>query len=122
MDDSINADVGSLDIEAIENELKSTKDKKRGTYSVYTPQERFIIAKYAAENGTSKAVHCFKTKYPSLNESTVRGFKSKYEKEMKAAKLEERQPLQVICSQPRGRPTMLGKIDDMVQTYLKVKC
>ena len=42
MDDSINVDVGSLDIEAIENELKSTKDKKRGTYSVYTPQKRFI--------------------------------------------------------------------------------
>ena len=30
--------------------------------------------------------------------------------------------LQVICSQPRGRPTMLGKIDDIVHTYLKIKC
>ena len=55
-----------------------------------------------------------------MNESTVRTFKAKYEREKKAARIEKRQPLQKICSQPRERPTMLGPIDEMVQSYLKV--
>ena len=55
-----------------------------------------------------------------MNESTVRTFKAKYEREGKAARIEKRQPLQKICSQPRERPTMFGPIDEMVQSYLKV--
>ena len=99
---------------------KQLNRRKIGAYFVYSPEERSNIAKYAAENGTSRTVHHFKRKYPSLNESTVRTFKAKYEREKKAARIEKRQPLQKICSQPRERPTMLGPIDEMVQSYLKV--
>ena len=51
---------------------KQLNRRKIGAYFVYSPEERFNIAKYAIENGTSRAVHHFKWKYPSLNESTVR--------------------------------------------------
>ena len=64
--------------------------KKRGAYFVYSPEECFNIAKYAVENGTSRTVHHFKRKYPSLNESTVRTFKAKYEREKKAARTEKK--------------------------------
>ena len=45
-------------------------------YVVYTPKERFEIAKYVVEIGTSKASR-YKSRFPSLKESTVRRFKSK---------------------------------------------
>ena len=68
-----------IDLEAVQNEVKKATEskKKRGAYFVYSPEERFNIAKYAEENRTSRAVHHFKRKYPSLNESTVRTFKAK---------------------------------------------
>ena len=76
-----NADcnLGQTDFEAAQNEVEETiqSKKKRGTYVVYTPNERFEIVKYAVENGTSKVVSRYKSRFPSLKESTVRGFKSK---------------------------------------------
>ena len=113
--------LGQIDLEAVQNEVKKATEskKKRGAYFVYSPEERFNIAKYAIENGTSRAVHHFKRKYPLLNESTVCTFKAKYEQEKKAARIEKRQPLQKICSQPRGKPTMLGPIDEMVKAILR---
>ena len=114
--------LGQIDLEAVKNEVEKATEskKKRGAYFVYSPEERFNIAKYAVENGTSRAVHHFKRKYPSLNENIVRTFKAKYQREKKAARIEKRQPLQKICFQLRGRPTMLGPIDEMVQSYHKV--
>lgn len=114
--------LGQIDLEAVQNEVEKATEskKKRGAYFVYSPEEHFNIAKYAVENGSSRAVHRFKRKYPLLNESTVRTFKAKYEREKKLAEIEKRQPMQKIFSQPRGRPTMLGPIDEMVQGYIKV--
>ena len=84
--------LGQIDLEAVQNEVeKATESKKqRGAYFVYSPEECFNIAKYAVENGTSRTVHHFKRKYPSLNESTVRTFKAKYEREKKAARTEKK--------------------------------
>ena len=114
--------LGQINFEAVQNEVeKATQSKKkRGAYCVYSPEERFNIAKYAVENGSSRAAHHFKTKYPFLNESTACTFKAKYEREKKAAEIEKRQPLQKISSEPRERPTMLRPIDEMVQGYIKV--
>ena len=93
---SRDCNLGQIDFEAVQNEVeKATQSrKKRGAYCVYSPEERFNIAKYAVENGSSRAAHHFKTKYPFLNEGTFRTFKTKYEREKKAAEIEKRQPLQ----------------------------
>ena len=55
-----------IDLEAVHDEVeKVTESKKKwGAYFVYSPEERFNIAKYVVENGTSRAVHHFKRKYP----------------------------------------------------------
>ena len=78
---------GQIDFEAVQNDAETTiqSKKKRGAYVVYKPKERFEIGKYAVENGTSKAVPRCKSRFPLLKESTVRGFKSKYENEIKIA-------------------------------------
>ena len=102
-----NADynLGQIDFEAAQNEVETIiqSKKKRGPYVVYTPKESFEIGKYAAENGTSKAVARYKSRFPSLKERTVRGFQSKYENEIKIAATKK-----------------LGPIDDMVQNYMRV--
>ena len=61
----------------------------------------------------------FKESFPNLTESTARAFRSKCEKEIKIADEEER-PAGPIVAQKRGRPLLLGSIDNMVQNYLKV--
>ena len=45
--------LGQIDFEAVQNEVeKATQSKKkRGAHCVYSPEERFNIAKYAVENG-----------------------------------------------------------------------
>ena len=120
--DNADCNLGHIDFEAVQNEVETTiqSKKMRGTHVVYTPKECFEIVKYAVENETSKAVSRYKSRFLSLRESTVRGFKSKYENEIKTAAIQKRQPSEVICSQPRGRPTLLGPIDDMVQNYIRV--
>ena len=114
--------LGQIDFDAVQNEVETTiqSKKKRRTYVVYTPKERFEIGQYAIENGTSKVVSRYKSRFPSLKESTVRGFKSKYENEIKIAAIQKRQPSEVICFQLRGRITLLGSIDDIVQNYIRV--
>ena len=108
-----NADcnLGQTDFEAVQNEVEITiqSKKKRGTYVVYTPKERFKIGKYAVENGISKAISRYKSRFPSLKESTVRGFQSKYENEIKIATIQKRHPSEVICSQPRGNQLCSGQ-------------
>ena len=62
----------------------------------------------------------FKTLYPDMKESTVRGFKSTYEEELKKATRQSRTMTKALPGKKRGRPWMLGAIDLMVQDYLKV--
>ena len=56
-----------IDFEAVQNEVEATiqSKKKRRIYVVYTPKERFEIGKFAIENGTSKAVSRYKSRFPS---------------------------------------------------------
>ena len=119
-----NADcnLGQIDFEDVQNEDETTIQfkKKRGAYVVYTPKERFGIGKYVVENGTTKAVSRYKSRFPSLKESTISGFKLKYENGIKIAAIQKRQRSEVICSQQRRRPTLQGSIDDMVQNYIRV--
>ena len=55
-----------------------------------------------------------------MKESTVRGFKSNYEEELKKAKRQSRPMTKALPEKKRGRPLMLGAIALMVQDYLKI--
>ena len=61
----------------------------------------------------------FKQKFPNLSKSTARTFRSKHEKQIKIADKEDR-PAGAFAAQKRGRPILLGSIDNKVQDYLKV--
>ena len=54
----------------------------RGRYQRYSEKDRAVIGKYANANGSASAIRYFKDLYPRLSESTVRGFKNMYTKEL----------------------------------------
>lgn len=109
--------LGEIDFQAVQIKVTKTLQakEKRGGYKVYSPEERSKIGRYASENGTAAASKKFEN-----NESTIRGFRSKYEKELNKARAEKRAHSQKIIAHARGRPLMLGSIDGSVQDCLKV--
>ena len=98
--------------------IKHKPNNKRKAYVMYSPQDRFKIGKYASIHGSSRAVKAFKVNYPSLNESTVRGFLKKYVSELKTARQKNRSPSKALNLNQRGRPLRLGPIDENVRKFL----
>ena len=61
-----------------------------------------------------------KKTYPNLNESTVHGFRKRYEAQIKDAHHKKKSLKKVIVNKLRRRHCLLGdKIDPLVQNYLK---
>ena len=90
----------------------------RGNYKKYTEEDRYKIGKYASENGSAATVWKFKSAFPKLNECTVRDFKRKYEEKLKISK-KKGENISTLVTEKRGRPLLLGKLDEMVQKYIK---
>ena len=115
------SNLGELDFQGVQDEIAQKKSKRKTSYQKYSAEDRFKIAKYASENGATAAVRKLKNPYPDMKESTVRGFKSNYEEELKKAKRQSRTMAKAFPEKKkRGRPLMLRAIDLMVQEYLKV--
>ena len=92
-------------------------ERERKLYKKYTEKGRYEIGKYASGNGTTAACRKLKSKF-NIGESTGRSFKNKYEQMIKSAKRKNEIPEKVIKEKIRGRPILLGEIDDMVQRLL----
>ena len=111
--------MGQVDFDQIEESIQSnSKTNRRGKYKQYSKKDRFINGKYASENGPSAAVRKFKKDFGNINESTVRGFRKRHEKEIAQAKKDQRHKATVLPTQMRGQPLMLGKLDSLVQQYI----
>ena len=89
----------------------SEVNAKRGRYLKFSNEDRFEIGKYAALHGPK-----FKKEHPQLKESTVRAFWEKYQSSLKAKKggttITKKLP-----SLKRGRPLLLGTIDEKVKNF-----
>ena len=110
-------------IEADNTEVKEASEpRKLGPCNHFTLEQRTQIGKYACENGVVAASrHFSKQLESSLNESTVRGIKAGYLKELARKRRAEEDPtIEVLPTAKRGRPLLLGSdIDKMVQKYLR---
>ena len=83
-------------------------------------QQRFQIGKYAAENGTAVLVRKYRPNFSKINESTIREFKRKYEVQLRHSKNNAgHEAAQGLMAEKSGRPLILGKLDVMVQTYIR---
>jgi hypothetical protein len=62
----------------------SPTPSKRGTYEICSPKQRYEIGQYAFEHGNARVSRKFSPMFDKkISESTVRGFKSVYKKEIK---------------------------------------
>ena len=84
------SNLGELDFQVVQNEIAQKKSNRITSYQKYSGEDHFKIGRYASENGVTAAVRKFKTLYPDMKESTVRGFKSTYEEELKKATRQSR--------------------------------
>ena len=87
--------------------------------SKYSDEDRYTIAKYAKDNSASQAAKFFNNKYPTINESTVRTFVKKYDKNIKVAKACGCSPDRKLKTLMHGRPLMVGPIiDEIVRKFM----
>lgn len=90
------------------------RKRKRSEYGTYTPETRAKMARYAIENGPSKAaLHFSKEMGREVNESTVRSIKKLFQSSPSKNKLS------VLRHSSRGRPLKLGQYDDLVKAYIR---
>ena len=108
--------LGLIDMKTIEDDLQALP-KKRKAYTNWTDENRWRVGEYASQNGNSAAVRYFKKKFPSINESTVRGFRRRYEENLKAGETAKKCLTKNVS--PTGRPPLMGHLDEEVQKYLR---
>ena len=106
-----------MDFNHIEENIQSnSKTSRKGKYKQYFDKDRSIfVRKDARENGPAAAVRKFKKAFANINESSIRGFRKRYEKEIAQAKKDQRHTAIILPTQKRGRPLILGKLDSLVQ-------
>ena len=83
------------------------------------PEDRYKVGKYGSKNGLAAAVRKFKSRFPRLNESTVRSLRQKYQSELTRSKQKDTILERRIPKEPTGQTLLLGnKIDAMFQKYI----
>ena len=94
--------------------------KKSVSYENLSSRDRFSIGKNASIHGTAFPIRKWKNTYPTLHENIVRGFKKRYESQVKEVTLKNKPPRTVIVNKLQGHPCLIGnKISPSVQKYLK---
>ena len=79
--------VPSTVIAAANSEVRSTieakNSKKRGQYGKYTPEQKAMVGKRAAEHGVVAAVRSYIRDFPNLKENAVKDWRNAYRLELK---------------------------------------
>ena len=101
-------------------EAERNDSNKRGKYTKYLAVQRYEIGKNVSECSTASTLRKYKGEFPQVNESTVRSMRQKYEEESRHSLKGKRERKTKLPTARRGRPLMLGKIDLMVQNYIRV--
>ena len=107
----------------VSERIVKCKDGKKASYLKVTPEMKAKVGKYAAENGIVSAIRKFSQQFPpdSLKESTVRGWKQLYLRELQRLRREGKKMahVKVLPMVKTGRLLLLGnELDKEVQAYL----
>ena len=113
--------LGMVDYRAVTETVKSSskKSNRKESYTHWSNKERFTIGKYAAENGHAATARKVLSKEKPLNEITVRRFCKRYKDELQKSTKEKREMKNELLLLPRGRPFILGSLDEKVQKYIR---
>ena len=97
--------MGQVYFDQIEENIQSnSKTNKRGRYKQYSDKDKFIIGRYASENGPAAAVKKFKKDFGNINKSTMCGFCKRFEKEIAQAKKDQSHTATILPTQKQGQP------------------
>ena len=117
----VNSVVEPLVEKASDECSNSAKDKSksvRGAYEKFSADEKAAIGKRAAEHSVSATIRHFSKIYPDrpLKESTVRGWKNQYNREVVRLKNGGKEVVvRELIDKKRGRPLLLGEeMDEQV--------
>ncbi|PSN40211.1 hypothetical protein C0J52_17645 [Blattella germanica] len=96
--------------------------QKRGNYTLFSPEIRAEIGKYAAEHGSRRACrHFSEVLGHTVPESTICGLRDKYllmTEECEGPSGAEKD-ITSLTYGPRGRPRRLGKYDEVVEECIR---
>ena len=106
----------------IRSVIASHNSKKRGHYEKYTPEQKAMIGKRAAEHGVVAAIRYYIKDFPNLKENTVRDWRNAYKLELKKRVRDGSEGginIPEIPQKKRGHLLLLGEeLDEQVQAYL----
>ena len=104
--------------------LNDDQSNKRSSYFKATPKQKAVIGRYAAESGIVNSIRRFQKDFPtdSLKESTIRGWKNAYLKELESRKRSGSElDVKTLPQKKTGRPLILDEeTDKEIQQYLLV--
>ena len=103
---------GAVNYKMVHSAVRKKPSKARGTYKVYSDEDRFSTGKIASICGTASTVKRWKKIYPHINESTVLGFKKRYEAQIKDETCKKKSPKTVIVNKLQGNK--IGVVNTMV--------
>ena len=110
--------LGVMDYRAWSEAITSITSNRPKNYRKWPEKERYEIGKYGAIHGSRAAERKFHTKKKPLSESNARRFSKLYKKEISKAQENNRDVSRNLSVLPRGRPLLLGSLDQMVQGFL----
>ena len=101
--------------------VESQKNKKRGQYAKYTPEQKSMIGKSSAEHVVVAAVCYYIRDFPNLKENIVRDWRNAYRLELRNRVRDRNEADINITELPlkKGHPLLLDEVlDKQVQAYL----
>ena len=108
--------------EEVSSILNDDQSNKRSSYFKATPEQKAVIGRYAAESGIVNSIRRFQKDFPtdSLKESTIRGWKNAYLKELESRKRSGSElDVKTLPQKKTGRPLILDEeTDKEIQQYL----
>ena len=104
----------------LDRSLTCEPSEKRGAYNKYTPEFKATTAKYAIENGNSRAARKFSTTDMAINESTIRSWVATYKKELeRKRKAGEDSAISSLQKRTWSSFTAGDTLDNQVKEYVR---
>ena len=114
----MNSALGVMDYQACSEASTNITSSRPKNYRKWSEKERYEIGKYATIHGSRATERKFHTKEKPLSESNARRFSKLYKEEISKAQKNNRDVNRNLSVLPRGRPLLLGSLDQMVQRFL----
>ena len=110
--------LGVMDYRACSEATTNITSNRSKNYRKWSEKERYEIGKYTAIHGSRAAERKFHTKDKSLSESNARRFSKLCKEEISSAQKNNLDVNRNLSVFPRGRPLLLGSLDQMMQIFL----